>query len=437
MKRLRGVDPAICCVCLCLSACESRTTETPAPHFEKVPFGTVHAAPSPERPEIIFSERSGGVAQIVAKDDRFQVVHGGRAGKLYVAIGEVVLSPDGRRCAYGAVVDGKWHMVVDGKEGAPFDSVATPVFSPDGSHVAYPAMLGERWHLVVDSTVNRGTATRYLAHAFSADSTRIAFVDEVNDEGAGRLVVSDLAFKRETVVARGVSTMLLNAARSRLAAVAGGGEQHRIVTLRLDKPDEVLRGAEYFAVSDPVFGPDGVSLAYVAKRAGVQLVVMDEKEAPVVGHVIGSPVVVPGRKALGALMASFSGSVLLREFFAEDGPREATYEEAEGLVYSRDGRRHAYAARRGASWFVVLNGKEGPPFDRVVSPVFSVDGRSMAYRARKAGKRFVVVADTTGGAVSMHAAHEQVFPVQFTPDGKSIAYGVKDGQQLAWQVEAP
>jgi hypothetical protein len=29
-----------------------------------------------------------------------------------------------------------------------------------------------------------------------------------------------------------------------------------------------------------------------------------------------------------------------------------------------------------------------------------------------------------------------VFPVQFTADGKSIAYGVKDGRQLAWKVEA-
>jgi hypothetical protein len=37
----------------------------------------------------------------------------------------------------------------------------------------------------------------------------------------------------------------------------------------------------------------------------------------------------------------------------------------------------------------------------------------------------------------VHAAYEQVFPVQFTADGKSIGYGVKDGQQLAWKVQAP
>jgi hypothetical protein len=85
----------------------------------------------------------------------------------------------------------------------------------------------------------------------------------------------------------------------------------------------------------------------------------------------------------------------------------------------------------------VLNGKEGPPFDRVVSPVFSRDGRLLAYRARKDGRRFAVVADAGGGGISLHPAHEQVFPVLFTEDGKSIAYGAKDGERIAWSVEAP
>ncbi len=450
-----------CCVCLYIAACSSRDAdETRAlsrgtgaatdgnaplpqiPGHARLPVQPaggglgLHSVSPPGPPDAVFGEH-GGVAEVVEKDGRFRVIHDGRAGKAYAVAGEVALSADGRRCAYGALVDGKWRMVLDGKEGAPFDAVKLPVFSPDGSHLAYQAMRGELWHLVVDSTVNAGTRTRYLSHDFSADSSRIAFVDEVDDQDRGRLVVSDLAFRKQTVVASGVSQMLLDATRSRLAAIVASGAQLKIVTLRLGAPGRPVEGAAYDAVFDPVFGPDG-SVAYVAERSGRRFVVLDDQVAPVVaGHVMGTPVVIPGRRAVGLLLTSLSGNVLVQEYFVDEKPRDASYEEAEGLVYSRDGRLRTYAARRGASWFVVVNGKEGPPFDRVVSPVFSPDGRFLAYRARKDGKRFAVVANTGTDAIATHPAHEQVFPVRFAADGKSIAYGVKDGTQVAWKVEAP
>ena len=58
-------------------------------------------------------------------------------------------------------------------------------------------------------------------------------------------------------------------------------------------------------------------------------------------------------------------------------------------LYSKDGHHYVYAARKGEKWFVVVNGKEGPAFDRVVLPVFSPDGKRLVYRARKDGKRFL------------------------------------------------
>jgi hypothetical protein len=458
MNRLRGVRPKPCRFCLCLlplvlaAACKGRNTDpTGAPDPRALAAIPQHAnalAPSPsagaapggaaarERPTIVFSERHGGVAHVVGEGGAFRVVHNGRAGRRYAAIGEVVLSPDGRRCAHGAVVDGRWRMVVDGEEGEPFDAVEAPLFGPDGAHVAYQARNGERWHLVVDSTVNGGTRGGYLTHELG--SSRIAYVDEPDDQGRGRLVVSDLAFRKETVVVSRVSALIRNAGRSRLAAVATADGKQRVVSLHLDAPDRARTGAAYDAVSGVVFSEDGASLAYLAERSGARLLVRDDEEASVgSGHVIAAPVIAPGRKAVGALVASLSGSVLFREFFVDDGPQEPPYEEAEALAYDPQGPTHAYAARRGASWFIVLNGKEGPPFDRVVSPVFSRDGRYLAYRARQDGKRFVVVVDTAGGGMSLHAAHEQVFPVLFTADGKSIAYGVKDGERIAWSVEAP
>jgi len=85
---------------------------------------------------------------------------------------------------------------------------------------------------------------------------------------------------------------------------------------------------------------------------------------------------------------------------------------------------------------IVSNGKEGPGYDRVISPQFSPDGKYLIYRARQDGKRFIVVADAaTGKVVREHSRNERVFEPTFTPDGKSVAYGAMNGKQLWWKVE--
>jgi WD40 repeat protein len=386
--------------------------------------------------QFIFSERGGGVAYIVEKDGKSHVVHNGNAGKPYQAVGSVVLSPDGKRIAYGALVDGKWRMVIDGKEGSPFNTVKSPLFSLDGSHLAYQAMAGERWHLVVDTTPNAGTQSRYLTHEFSADSSRIAFIDNVDDKSRGRLVVSDPAFTKQTIIASGVSLMLSNTDKSRIAAISTIENKQSVIDFSFDRPDSVKKGTLYDAASALAFGPDGVTPAYTAERAGKRLLIIDDREAALPDGIIsGSPVIHPDKKMSTALISS-NNTVFLQQLYPVGGGREIGYEAAEGLVYSRDGSFHAYAAQKGESWFVVVNGKEGPAFDRVVSPKFSPDGKFLVYRARKAGKRFVVVADTTGKSIRTHPAYEQVFDAVFTADGKSVAYGVKDGQKLIWKVEA-
>lgn len=451
--------PVLCCVALCAGGCKGGSPEerpaTPAragaqalpaiPAHAAAAGGPeagagpgLHAPVAPTSPSLVFSERAGGVAQVVEKDDRFQVVHNGRPGRWYAVVGAVALSPDGRRCAHGALVDGKWRIVVDGKEGAPFDAIKAPVFSPDGAHVAYQAMKGERWYVVVDGTANGGTKTRYLNHEFSGDSRRIAYVADVDEKDRGALVVSDLAFRSPVVlVEAGVSDLVADPGRTRLAVISSAGGKQRVLTVGLAQTAVIARGPEYDSVSSPAFSRDGASIAYLAERGRSQIVVRDGQEAVIVGgHPVSAPVVIPGGKGVGLLLASMSGSVLLREFFLDPTPGEAAWEEAEGLVYAPDGRARAYAARKGAAWSIVVNGVAGPAFDRVVSPVFSPDGKTLAYRARKDGRRFAVVADAAGGAMSVHSAYEQVFPVIFTPDGGSVAYGVKDGAELGWKVVA-
>jgi len=386
--------------------------------------------------QFIFSERGGGVAYVVEKDGNSYVVHNGNAGKPYKTVGSVALSPDGKRIAYGALADGRWRMIIDGTEGASFNTVKSPLFSPDGQHVAYQAMAGERWHLVVDTTPNEGTLKRYLKHEFSADSTKIAYIDDVDDKDTGRLVVCDLAFKKPVIVESKVSKMLLNDDKTRIAAVSSSDNKKRVIEFSFDNPASVKKSSLFDSVKYLAFGLDAVSLAYVAERDGQQLMVLnDREETGPVANLVGLPVIHPGQKMVAALIAS-DNSVSLQQFFLKIGQPEAGYDEAESLVYNRDGRFHVYAARKGANWFVVVNGKQGPPFDRVVSPLFTPDGKSLVYRARKDGKRFVVVADSGGRTIKTYPAYEQVFQPVFTTDGKSIAYGVKDGLKLVWKVDA-
>jgi hypothetical protein len=396
----------------------------------------LHSVTPPGSLEFFFAERGGGVVYAEETEAGSRVVRNGSPGKVYASIGKVALSPDGRHVAYGALRDGTWHMVLDVQEGPPFAAVQLPVFSPDGAHLAYLAMAGDRWHLVVDTTVSEGTRTRYLAHQFSGDSSRIAWIDDAGDDEAGRLVVSDLAFKARTVVDAHASGLVVSPDHAAVAAVSASGGKRQVLRVAFDKPGEAWRGPKADAVSRLAFSADGRSLAWLAERGGRSWLALDGAEAPApTGALLGLPVIRPDRKAVGVLVAA-DGGTALHQAFLEGWPGEALREEADELVYATDGQGHAYAARRGDGWFIVADGKEGPAFDRVVSPAYSSDGKYLVYRARKDGKRFVVVADREGKVLRQHPPYEQVFPVRFLEDGRSIGYGVKDGQQLCWKVEA-
>lgn len=395
----------------------------------------LHVPPVPTR-QIIFSKNGGGVAYSVETGDKVQVVHNGRAGKRYDAVGAMVLSPDGRRIAYGALAGGRWRMVVDGVEGAAYSTVKAPLFSPDGAHLAYQAMSGEKWYLVVDTTTNEGTDTRFVEHRFSGDSGYIAYIAGADRKNRGRLVISDLAFARRTTIAAGVASMTLSQDGSRLAAIASGHGGQRVVVCSFDRPDEVKSGPAYDSVYALSVSPDGASLAYGAERDGIRMIVFDDREEMLRDgdSLVEAPVVLPDRKGVGAIILRGNRAGFQR-FFNDQGNPEPGYDEASSLVYNRDGSVHAHVARKGNDWFVVVNGAAGAAFDRVISPKFSPKGNYLVYRARKDGKRFVVVANGKGKIIRRHPPYEQVFDVEFTADGKSVAYGVKDGQQLVWRVE--
>ncbi|HEX9114307.1 MAG TPA: hypothetical protein VF888_08175, partial [Nitrospirota bacterium] len=226
-----------------------------------------------------------------------------------------------------------------------------------------------------------------------------------------------------------------NRNKTRIAATEVAGDKLRVIDFSFVRPGVVHQGSLYDVIEKLTFGDDGVSLCYCALKGTTRLVVLDEREELLpMGLLPELPVVRPDKKGAGLLLAS-EGKVFLHQAFVNGTEKAKKYDEAAGLAYSKDSRNYAYTAREGGNWFIVVNGKEGPAFDKVVTPVFSPDGKSLVYRARKDDKRFVVTADENGRTIKRHPAYEQVFQPVFTGVGKEIAYGVKDGNKLVWKRE--
>ncbi len=265
---------------------------------------------------VVFNDRGRGVAYVARKEGTLHIVHNGKAGRLVAAVDQLSISPDGKRIAYSSQIEGKWRMVLDDKVGVLSDEVNDPVFSPDSRHVAYQARIAEKWHMVVDDTMSPGCLSYLGNPQFSADSTKIVYVEKNDDKGQMQLIVSDLAFKTQSKKKFTGGQLIANADKTRIAAVKITGKKQSVIEFSFDRPDAVKEPLYYEAVSRLVFGSDGVSLAYVAERGGTRLLVLNGKEERLIdGDLTSPPVVRPDNKGVGALMSVKGGTSCIRRFF--------------------------------------------------------------------------------------------------------------------------
>lgn len=382
----------------------------------------------------VIHEKGRGYAYIAGEGDSTYVVHNGKAHQPFPAIDHLTLSPDGQHVAY-SYRNGKRCMVLDGRPGIFYDDVWQPVFSPDNRHIAYIAQEHDLSHIVIGQKLSAGVQTFIGNPVFSSDSTKVAYVEGAGVGKSARLVVSDLSLKPLLTKECIDKEFVTNPAMTKIALVAVADGKQRVIIVDFNKPDQITEGAVFDAILKPVFGSDGVSVAYAAQRGRNRYLVYDGKEQRLPDDAdIESIAIHPDHKGVGAIMASQEKYFLLEAFLAR-AASEKKYDEATGLVYSKDGSHHAYVAAQDKSVFAVVDGNEGPVYDMIVKPSFTPDGKSVIYRARKDGQRFLIVSDLNGKVIRQHAAYEQVFPPVFTADGKSVAYGVKDGNQLIWKVE--
>jgi Tol biopolymer transport system component len=99
----------------------------------------------------------------------------------------------------------------------------------------------------------------------------------------------------------------------------------------------------------------------------------------------------------------------------------------EQIKFSPDGRRVAYVARKGVKFLVVVDGKEGPEYDRirVGAPSFSPDSRRLSYFAERGGKTFAVVDGIESKPFDRSSSHAPTF----SPDSRRVVYMAQHGKQ--------
>lgn len=99
------------------------------------------------------------------------------------------------------------------------------------------------------------------------------------------------------------------------------------------------------------------------------------------------------------------------------------------LVFSPDSQRFGYIARDGGKDFVVINNKEGLPYNSVTNLTFSADSQRVAYVVTRGELLFANEIVIVDGKEGKEYAAIEGRRVQFSPDNKRVAYVARTAEK--------
>lgn len=382
-----------------------------------------------------------GFAYIETTSNGFRVVHNGRAGKSYQLIGDLTISKDGTRVAYVAHINDKFKSIItDGVAGALFTDIGMPQFSPDGKHLVYTVTLNNEERLVIDNKVHHNYPV-VQDMLISPDSRYIAFT--ATTPGSGKqFIVSDFLLQDRKVFESCGEAFVGSDDRSRIAVVCSEGKNRTIKILDFQNRS-VVTTLEVPAAGTIVhkrFAADNRSFVFTTMTDDYQRFIHYNGRTEKIlkgDEIMTGPLVLTDPERVGTVIGN-AYDVRFYTAFHKSGNAEKRYGYVSDFIASADGRHHAYVAIKAGGeerMRIVVDGNEGPLYDKIVSPVFAPDGRFLIFRVRQGGKRFMVVSDLKGNVVRQHKEYSMVFQPVFSADGTSISYGVVDGTDVWWKVE--
>ncbi len=182
--------------------------------------------------------------------------------------------------------------------------------------------------------------------------------------------------------------------------------------------DRIKKNLDLFG-SDIQFSPDGNRTAYVAIRGGKMVAVIDGEPELEYDEIPDIPRFSPDSRHVFYKVYKVGDET--KQFYVVNGKAGPMYDSLDYLdylVFSADGSRMAYSARKGDKWFMMVDGRPGPEFDEVSHAQFSPDGRRLAYFAVKEEKSRVII-DGQSESVFDYVDRGSVV---FSPDSRRLAY---------------
>ncbi|MDB4952663.1 MAG: hypothetical protein JWO36_232 [Myxococcales bacterium] len=312
------------------------------------------------------------------------VVYDGKPSDSWDAIGALVMTRSGE-LAYAAERDRGWYVVIDGHPGPRFDAIVagTLQVGHDAAGFAYVGESAGRVTAVIGGKQGPtfdGIGQLVLDgghHAYAARRALEAYVIVDGVTGPPWSAVSKLAL-----------------ANGHVAYAASDGTDWRVIV-------DGEPGPTVDRVSEIVLSKDGAHHAWIASVAAQDVLALDD--VPIIAA--------PKLRARGVVFSPRASSLAYVEPALPRGERVVVVgptvdngthrtEHTEGAVFdevgtptfSPDGQRLAYAAVRGKTWLMIVDGVEHAGGTHVGDPVFSADSRHVAYVARR-GNRSVAVID--------------------------------------------
>ncbi|MCL2834992.1 MAG: hypothetical protein FWD78_17615 [Treponema sp.] len=332
------------------------------------------------------------------------------------------------------VKDGPLESVVaNNTNGKSFDAVTKPKFTPDGV-VLYAGRQKDHWVIVRGDETSQPfysadpsiflNAVGQIAYQATDTTTKKSFLTVLDKNLKPVWKGKKYDFIAQPIVA--------NASKSNLLYIAGlNGKQHVVNFTFNNSTLKETEGITYDSITNLAISQDGLTAAYLIAKGNKLILVIGKNEHAM--PPLDMALDVECFDADNALFSAVKGNNVL--LFVNGKESGKQFNGINFMIYSNDGKHYAIAAEVAGKDKIFLNDKIVGEYDKIVSPQFSKDNTLLVYRARSNDKRFVVVYNMKTGASKELTKFDAVWNPVFSPDGKSIGYGVRKGNEFWWQVD--
>ncbi len=424
-----------------LASCKNVTTAATTVKFNLQPTLLMTIPQGYESGDVTFSDNGLQAAVVLKKDGKEFMSINSVMSPMYEAVRAPAFHTGSKQYAFVASKDGKQCVVFNGKEGAWYDSVRNPMINSAG-RLVYAAKRGDKWFIISGDKVSKALDTPDPSLFVSPDGKRLAFLEQDSVTKKFNLCAASVTFKD---YARGkaydeIAEVSTNVSGSHLTYKVSRNGEKTVVLFDFSQPGcSEKEGRWYEKVGNFNLSNSGGHVAYFGERQGKHYLVSGANEWPCADY-----------QMLFDIAVSDTGSVLYTGAIKEsiilslDGNVVTDRKESvDELNFSNDSSYFLFVAgpcplipanKPVEFAYLVVDGHESKKYDKIVGPRFSADNNHIVFRVRAEGKRFVAVADKTGKILQEHPPYDAVWDYKFSPDGKSVGYGVKTGQELWWKV---